>query len=442
MSIEPQKIPAIDIKQEQGHADSAYRKILGRLLPLLMICYILAYIDRQNIGFAKLQFMEDLGFSAALYGLGGGLFYLGYAAFEVPSNMMLKRVGTRLTLLRIMVGWGLVATLFAFMQTPVHFLVLRFLLGVAEAGFFPGVLLYISFWVPQRRRATFTAAFMAAMPISSVVSSPLSGAIMDGMDNVMGLAGWQWMFILQGVPSIIMAVVVYRMLPNSPVDAPWLTSAEKNVLQKELAEDIARKPGTTPTNFLAVLRDWRVYGIAGMSFALISCIAGIQLWSPTLISDAGVDDLMLLGGLVAVPPLLAVFAQQLNARHSDRQKERRWHAAIPMFIAGTGFAAIPILQGQLLPSMIGLIVISVGLFSATGPYWTLPSTLLAGTAAAGGIAVVTTIGGLGAFASSWIVGEIVERTGEPTSGLIYYSVLAFAGAILMLVSTRSQTSKR
>lgn len=417
-------------------ADAAYRKILFRILPLLVVCYILAYIDRQNIGFAKLQFMEQLGFSAAVYGLGGGLFYLGYSLFEVPSNLMLKRIGARATMLRIMVGWGLVATLFAFMQTPIHFYLLRFLLGVAEAGFFPGVLLYISFWVPRSRRAAFTAAFMAAMPISSVISAPLSGTIMESMGGLGGMAGWQWMFVIQGIPSVIMAFVVYRLLPNKPADATWLSNDEKSGLQAELDEDVKKAGEPAHPNFLAALANWRLYGLAAMSFALISSIAGLQLWLPTLIQGAGVSDLYQLGALAALPPLVAIFAQQFNARRSDRVQERRWHAAIPTFVAAAGFALIPVVQGNLIPSMACLMVISIGLYSATGPYWTLPSTQLPGSAAAGGIAIVTTIGGLGAFVSSWIVGIIVEWTGSPNSGLLYYAGLAAVGAFLMLLATK------
>lgn len=417
-------------------ADAAYRKIAARILPLLVVCYILAYIDRQNIGFAKLQFMDQLGFSAAVYGLGGGLFYLGYSLFEVPSNLMLKRIGARATMLRIMVGWGLVATLFAFMQTPVHFYILRFLLGVAEAGFFPGVLLYISFWVPRSRRATFTATFMAAMPISSVISAPLSGAIMESMGGIGGMAGWQWMFVIQGVPSVIMAFIVYRLLPNRPADAKWLSAEEKDGLQKELEADEQKAGHPTHPNFLAALTNWRLYGLAAMSFSLISSIAGLQLWLPTLIQGAGVTDLLQLGGLAALPPLVAIFAQQFNARRSDRAQERRWHAAVPTLVAAGGFSLIPFVQGNLILSIVCLTVISVGLYSATGPYWTLPSTQLSGAAAAGGIAIVTTIGGLGAFVSSWLAGILVEWTGSPNSGLLYYAGLSALGAVLMLLATK------
>lgn len=407
-----------------------------RLLPLLMICYILAYIDRQNIGFAKLQFMQELGFSAAVYGLGGGLFYLGYSLFEVPSNLMLKRIGARATLLRIMIMWGLVATLFAFMRSPLHFNALRFLLGVAEAGFFPGVLLYISYWVPRSRRASFTAAFMAAMPVSSVISAPLSGGIMESMNGFMGMSGWQWLFIIQGVPSILMAFVVYRLLPNLPGDASWLSDEEKKAVQRELDDDARTASATAHPNFIAALTNWRLYGLAAMSFSLISCIAGLQLWLPTLIRDAGVSDLFHLGMLAAIPPLIAIFAQQLNARRSDRKQERRWHAALPMVVASAGFALIPLVQGQLIPSLAFLVIISVSLYAATGPYWTLPSTQLQGDAAAGGIAIVTTVGGIGAFASSWLVGILVDLTGNQNAGLIYYAVLALTGAAVMLLATR------
>lgn len=416
-------------------ADSAYRKISARLLPLLMVCYVLAYIDRQNIGFAKLQFMQELGFSAAVYGLGGGLFYLGYSLFEVPSNLMLKHIGARATMLRIMIMWGIVATSFAFMLTPFHFYILRFLLGVAEAGFFPGVIFYISYWVPRSRRAAFTAAFMAAMPIAGVIGAPMSGAIMETMHGYIGLSGWQWMFIIQGLPSVAMALVVYRLLPDRPSDARWLTEQEKGALQDELAEEANSRSGVVHPNFLAALTNWRLYGLAAMAFSLISCIAGLQLWLPTLIREAGVTDLIQLGILAAIPPLVAIFTQQLNARRSDRLQERRWHAALPVFVAAAGFVAIPFVEGHLVLSMFCLVVIAVGLYSATGPYWTLPSTQLSGAAAAGGIALVTSIGSMGAFVSSWLAGLIIDWTGSPNSGLLYYAAVAAIGAVVMLLAT-------
>ncbi|MCP5144412.1 MAG: MFS transporter [Gammaproteobacteria bacterium] len=417
-------------------AEALFRKIGWRLLPILMLCYLLAYIDRQNVGFAKLEFMRDLGFGEAVFGLGGGLFYLGYSLFEVPSNLMLRRIGARATLLRIMLAWGICASLFAFMHTALHYYSLRFLLGVAEAGFFPGVLLYISFWIPPSRRAGFTAMFMAAMPLSGLIGSPVSGAIMQLTDGLWEMAGWQWMFILEGVPSVAMALVVYFVLADVPAKAKWLSPAEKSVLQAELDAEESQKQGKVPVHFREVLMNPRFYGLAAMSISLLACIAGLQLWLPSVIRAAGVNDLVHLGMYAAVPSLVAVAAQQFNARHSDRTMERRWHAAIPMLVAGAGFLVLPLLNGNLVASMLVLCLVSSGLLGATGPYWTLPSSMLAGSAAAGGIALVTTIGGLGAFVSSSVVGSINEWVGVGYAGLWFYSALAILGPVVMLASTQ------
>lgn len=417
-------------------SDALHRKIALRLLPILMVCYLLAYIDRQNIGFAKLEFMGDLGFSEAVFGLGGGLFYLGYCLFEVPSNLMLKKIGARATMLRIMCAWGVFSTLFAWMQSPEHFYILRFLLGVAEAGFFPGVLLYISFWVPPSRRASFTAMFMAAMPLSGLIGSPLSGAIMQASNGVLGWYGWQWMFVIQGIPSVIMGIIVYFILADNPDKAKWLNANEKSALKAELEAEEVVKRGKVDANFRQVLVNPRFYGLAAMSVSLIGCIAGLQLWMPSVIRAAGVDDVLQIGFLAAIPSVLAIVTQQLNARHSDRTMERRWHAALPMMMAGFCFLVLPVLQGNLLFSMLCLCLASIGLLSATGPYWTLPSAQLSGSAAAGGIALVTTVGGFGAFVASTVVGWINDTVGAGYAGLWFYAALALIGPVLMLISTK------
>jgi sugar phosphate permease len=425
-----------ELRTTDAVSAAMHRKIALRLLPILMVCYLLAYIDRQNVGFAKLEFMGDLGFSEAVFGLGGGLFYLGYSLFEVPSNLMLKKIGARATMLRIMTAWGICAALFAFMQSPAHFYILRFLLGVAEAGFFPGVLLYISFWVPPSRRAGFTAMFMAAMPLSGLIGSPLSGAIMQAFDGALGWQGWQWMFIIQGVPSIIMGVIVYFILTDSPDKAKWLGTQEKATLRAEMEAEEAVKRGRVDANFRQVLVNPRFYGLAAMSVSLLACIAGLQLWMPSVIRAAGVDNVLHIGLLAAIPSLLAIVTQQLNARHSDRAMERRWHAALPMVMAGLCFLVLPVLEGNLLVSMLCLSLTSIGLLSATGPYWTLPSAQLSGSAAAGGIALVTTIGGFGAFLASTAVGWINDAVGTGYAGLWFYAALALIGPVVMLISTR------
>lgn len=419
------------------NGDTVYRKIVVRTLPLLMIGYILNYIDRSNIGFAKLEFMGDLGITEAAFGLGAGLFYLGYSAFEIPSNMMLHKVGARLTLLRIMVCWGLVAAAFSLMTGPYSYYALRLLLGIAEAGFFPGVLLYISFWVPSSRRAGYTAMFMSSMAIAGIVGGPVSGLIMRGMDEVWGMHGWQWLFIIEGLPTVAMGFVIYYMLADNPADATWLSDYEKRILQQEFeTEDAAKaRTGTSHGHFGAALRDLRFYSMAGMSISLVAGAAGLQIWLPTVIRNSGVTDYFHVGLLAAVPFICAVVVQQLVARHSDRVQERRWHAAIPTMISACGWLALTQVHDNLLLAMIVLTVIACGYMGATGPFWAMPSKYLSGTAAAGGLALIAMLGGVGSFFSPTIVGWLASNLGSITYGYAYYGSLLIVGPLIMLYGT-------
>lgn len=417
--------------------DIVYRKIVGRLLPILMICYILNYLDRSNIGFAKLEFVTDLKMSEAVFGLGAGLFYLGYSAFEIPSNLILNRIGARLTLLRIMVCWGVCATAFAFMQTASHYYVLRLLLGIAEAGFFPGVLLYISFWIPASRRAGFTAMFMSAMALSGIIGGPLSGFVMHYMEGLAGLRGWQWMFIVEGAPSIVMAFVVYYVLSDKPADAKWLSADEKLILQAEFETEASERKRSVGGHhdFGAALRDLRFYSMAGMSIALIAGAAGLQLWLPTVIKQSGVTNVAHVGLLAALPFIVAVVVQQLVARRSDRMQERRWHAAIPTLVGAAGWVVLTQVDHVLPLAMLALTMIAAGYMGATGPFWAMPSHYLGGTAAAGGLALIAMLGGIGSFVSPAIVGWLGTGGGGLKLGYLYYATLLTAGPLIMLYGT-------
>ena len=422
---------------DQEASDRLYRKIVGKLLPLLMIAYILNYIDRSNIGFAKLQFMPDLGMTEAMFGLGAGLFYLGYSLWEIPSNLILRKYGARITLARIMICWGLVSAAFMFMTTPMHYYILRILLGIAEAGLFPGILLYISFWIPASRRAGFTAMFMSSMAIASIIGGPLSGFIMHYFEGVAGMRGWQWMFLIEGLPAAFMGIVVFYKLVDKPTQAKWLTEKEKQLLQAEFdAEDQVRKTEVGGHhNFLSALRDLRFYSMAGMSMCLVAGGAGLQIWMPTIIRESGVSNVWNVGLLSALPFVFAVIVQQLVARHSDRVQERRWHAAIPTFIAAIGWVLLTQINHNLILSMIALTIIACGFMGATGPFWAMPSRYLAGTAAAGGLALIAMLGGVGAFFSPAIVGLIASHTGSFKFGYLYYAVLMVVGPAIMLYGT-------
>lgn len=324
-------------------ADATYRKVLCRIMPFMMLCYIVSFIDRANIGFAKLHFISDLKFNDAIYGVGAGIFYVGYILFEVPSNMLLHKRGVRQTLLRIMVLWGILSTCMAFMLTANHFYIMRFLLGAAEAGMFPGMLLYLTYWVPLNRRARFNALFTASIPLAGMIGGPLSGWIMHTFEGVAGMKGWQWMFIIEGSPAVLLGVVAYFYLQDGPASAKWLTPEQKTIIAEDLAASGgAKKASSGDHSFLSALRDPKLYWLTGMGVAVLVSTGGVFFWLPTIIRKSGVENVMTIGLMSVVPFLIALVVQYLNARHSDKTGERRWHVAIPAFVAAQPLSLIHI----------------------------------------------------------------------------------------------------
>jgi len=425
---------------DQAIREATYRKITWRLIPLLIVGYVFAYLDRSNIGFARVQMLADLGFSEVVYGLGAGLFYIGYSAFEIPSNLLMKRVGARLTFARIMILWGVISASFALVSGSTMFFSLRFLLGCAEAGFFPGVLLYITFWIPAERRARFTAMFMSAMVVSGLIGGPISGAIMGNLDGTANLRGWQWLFLIEGMPSIVLGLLVLVWLKDRPAQAGWLTTAEKAVVHADLErEKAAAAPAgiRISTTLGDAFRDYRIYVLGSMSIALISGIGGLSFWLPTILHGAGIEDLTLLGVLAGIPYLVALVAQQWVARHSDRTGERRWHVATCAAICGVAWLLLPLFASQPWVSLGLLALACCGAFGSTGPFWSMPSAYLSGTAAAGGIAIVTTVGSIFAFVSPIIVGRATDLTGTLAAGQVYYGVLFLLAAVILLLGTRA-----
>ena len=418
-----------------------YRKIAWRIIPFLMMCYVFAYLDRSNIGLAKLVLSKQLGFNEAVYGLGAGLFYLGYCLFEVPSNLLLKRVGARLVFMRIAIFWGLVSAAFAFIRRAEHFYLLRLLLGAAEAGFFPGVLFYLASWAPAARRAQFTAVFMSSMALAGLIGGPISGWLMTTANGLGAMQGWQWMFLLEGIPACLLGILAYFILVDSPSDARWLSDRERQVVRLDLERDNARLDTTVPTTFAAALKNPKIYFLGAMSISLIAAIGGISLWLPSILHRAGVTDIGRLGLLSSIPYAVAIASQQYVARRSDRHRERRWHAAIPALIGGAGWLLLPMVSTQPSLSLLCLTVVAAGTFGATGPFWSMPSAYLRGTAAAGGIAVITTFGGIAAFLSPIIVGWAADKTGSLVFGQYFYGALLVCGAVLLLVGTRNKPSE-
>ena len=417
--------------------DRTYRIVFWRLMPLLMLCYILNYLDRSNIGLAKLVFMKDLGMPEAAYGLAGGAFYLGYIALGVPVNMALGRIGARKGLLMIMLSWGIFSALLAFIETPLHFYVLRFLIGVSETGFLPAVLLYLSRWVPQSQRARFNGNFLAAIAVAGLLGGPIGGYILSHADGMLGLRGWQLLFLIEGLPASVMGIVIYLNLKESPSDAPWLDLSQKRQIENDLARPPAKHLAPHGALRLA-LKDRRFWALVAIAMAGSIGTSGIGLWLPTIIHETGVEDIMTIGALSAVPYAVAIVIQFLNARHSDRTGERRWHAAGPLMIAAAGWGIMPFLAHAPWASIAVMTLVAAATFAFTGPFWSMPTVVLSGTGAAGGLGFITTMLGLGSFVSPVLVGWLSDRTHAFAAGEFFYaSALLLGGAMLIVATTKS-----
>lgn len=421
-------------------AQRTFARVKWKILPLLMICYVLALIDRNVIGFAKLGFMVDLGFREVVYGIGAGIFFVGYILFEIPSNLMLQRIGFRKTVLRIMIMWGLACAAFAMMTSETMFYTLRFMLGVAEAGFFPGVLLFLTLWIPRNRRASVTAMFMAAIPISGMIGGPLAGAIMQHLDGLFGLKGWQILFLVAGLPACVMGVVTYLLLDNSPKEAKWLSEQERQLILDELAADDSSN-ANEHHSLWGAFKDKRVYVLAFTALAVFSGAVAAAFWVPTIIRRTGVTDLFHVGLLSALPFMVGMFAQYFVGRHSDKVMERRWHVAVCLSISATGWLVLAMLQPNTTISVILLIIATASVLGATGPFWTLPGSLLTGKAAAGSIALVTTLAGVGNVFMPAIVGALIDITGSMAASQVAYGVLMLVGAATIVIGTPPEAGK-
>jgi ACS family tartrate transporter-like MFS transporter len=374
--------------------DAIYRKVCRRIIPLMIVLYLVSFLDRVNIGFAALTMNQDLGFSPSVYGWGAGIFFFGYFLFEVPSNIILEKIGARIWICRIMVTWGIVSSAMALVQGVASFYTLRFLLGVAEAGFLPGMILYLTYWFPAAQRARFIALFMAAVPLASVVGAPISGWII-GIDGAYGLKGWQWLFIIEGLPSCILGLLVLLLLPDGPARARFLTAEEREVIAGLLARDRATNPYVRHHALLPALLDSRVLLLSLVYFGIVIGLYGIGLWLPQIVKGMGFSDVEI-GLIVALPYLASAAAMIAWGRHSDRRNERIWHVALPCLASAAGFLASIALQSSVV-QLCALGVAAVGIYAALGPFWATPSLFLGSTAAAGGIALINSIGNLGGF---------------------------------------------
>jgi MFS transporter, ACS family, tartrate transporter len=413
------------------------RKITGKLLPLLCICFMAAFLDRVNVGFARAELVAELGMSDAVYGFGAGLFFIGYFIFEVPSNLILERVGARIWIARIMVVWGIVSACMLFVQSTTSFYVLRFLLGAAEAGFFPGVIFYITQWFPTAYRSRAVAIFMTATVLSGIVGGPLSGALLE-MDGTLGLRGYQWLFLVEALPSIALGVVVFFKLPNGPHDARWMNADEREWLQTRLASDFARQNAGPQMTLLQALTDRRVLLLSLVYFLMVVSAYGLDFFMPTLLKQSFPTAAPLtIGLLAACPPLFALIVMVLYGRSSDRRGERRWHYAWAVWWAGAGLilASLPV------PPLVAVIAMALavsGRWSSIAPFWGLATAFLSGTAAAGAIAMINSVGNLGGFAGPYLMGWFKDLTGSYESGLRILAGAALLSGVLVIAAFRKQ----
>jgi len=413
--------------------EATYRKLTWRLVPFLFLCYIVAYLDRVNVGFAKLQMLGDLQFSETVYGLGAGIFFLGYFLFEVPSNIILHKVGARVWIARIMLTWGVLSSAMMFVATPLQFYVLRFLLGLAEAGFFPGIILYLTYWFPAARRGRIVALFMTAVAIAGVIGGPLSGLIVKSMDGMHGWRGWQWMFLLEGIPSILVGLVTLGFLDDRIADAKWLSGPEKTLINSAVSHE---QQGKSTHGLGQVFNNGKVWLMGLIYFCFVMGLYGIGFWLPTLVKALGIKDLMDVGLLSAIPYAFAAVAMVLIGRSSDRSGERRWHIAIPGFLGAAGLVLSVTFADNPVLAMAALTLGTVGILSTLPLFWSLPTAFLGGTAAAAGIAMINSLGNLAGYLSPTLVGIIKDATHSTNNGMYMLAGCLVLGSALTLSVSR------
>jgi D-galactonate transporter len=406
-------------------------------MPFLFVCYVFAYVDRVNVGFAKLQMQQDLSMSDAVYGVGAGIFFLGYFIFEIPANMMMQRLGARLWLGPIMVLWGLVAACTMFVRSATSFYVLRFVLGIVESGFFPGVILYLTYWYTREHRAKMVAAFMAANPVSGVLAGPISGAILAFASGVGGLRAWQWLFLLEGIPSILAGVVTIFFLDDNPSSARWLTSEERGLLLNRLQEeeDAKRSGGESRHRLIDAFKSGQVWLLCVVYFGFVMGNYGLWFWLPQMIKDTLTRDPWKIGLVSVIPWASAAIVMVVYAHHSDVTGERRWHVALAGILGCAAFAAsrLPGISGVL--GLVAITFAAIAVMCAQSTFWALPTAILSGSAAAVGIAWINSVGNLAGYVSPFVIGEILDATGSMTLALLVVSASCLiAGLVVLLVA--------
>jgi ACS family tartrate transporter-like MFS transporter len=421
---------------ELGHR--TLRKVRGRLMPLIVLLYFVAYLDRNNVGFAKLTMSEDIGLSAAAYGLGAGMFFIGYALLEIPSNAGMYRFGARKWIARILISWGIFATAMALVNGETSFYVIRFLLGAAEAGFFPAILFYLTLWFPAPQRVLVLGIFILAQPVSNALGAPVSGLLLQ-MEGVAGLHGWQWLYIVEGIPAILLGLLTPVLMTDKPGHAHWLAADEREWLTRTMDEELSHRQKGQPHHFLAGLKDSRTIAYSALYFGLVCGIYGLGLWLPTIVSALGKFNTTEVGFIVAIPYTIAAVFVYYWGRRSDRTGNRVLHASISMVMAAVGLvAAGSLVQVNAILAMIALTLAAMGIYSAIAPFLAMPSTALVGAAAAAGLAMVNSLGNLGGFVAPYIVGVLNDATGDNRSGLLFLAACLAVTAVATYLYARKR----
>jgi ACS family phthalate transporter-like MFS transporter len=420
-------------RQAQGPATAAgseshlYRKVILRIIPFIFVCYVLNYIDRVNVSFAKLQFQGDLSLSDASYGLGVGLFYVGYILFEVPSNLLLQKIGARKTITRIMCLWGLISMAMAFVTRPAEFYLARVLLGAAEAGFFPGVILYLTFWFPNRLRARVMSFFVLAIAVSGMVGGPISGVIMQQLGGFLGLRSWQWLFLIEGTLPVVMGVAAFFVLDDYPRDAAWLSAGEKELLTANLSIEKRSESHSGLQALLFALRRPMLWMATFGYFSVTWAGTVLNFWTPTIIQRSGVGNVFLVGLLSAVPYTVGAIGMLVLCQNSDRSLERHWHFFAAVFMAGCAAVAIAFSTSNAFLSIACLAMLAIGYLSAIALFWTIPTSFLSEKEQPGGIAFISSVGQIGSLLAPVLFGYVSDRTGSLTTGVSVVALVLIAG---------------
>ncbi|HVV42141.1 MAG TPA: MFS transporter [Nitrobacter sp.] len=417
---------------------STIRAISWRLIPFLVLAYFFSYLDRVNLGFAALTMNAELKFTPLVFSWGAGIFFIGYFIFEVPSNLALEKFGASRWIARIMVTWGVISALMALVGGEWSFYVLRFLLGVAEAGFFPGIILYLTYWYPAEYRARFLAMFAIAVPVSTVVGAPISGLLL-GLDGAMGLKGWQWLFIIEGIPSVLLGIVTWFYLTDRPAKADWLTAEQKAWLSRRLEGEAAARQAAQHLTLGQALSSPKVIALSLVYFGFVAALYGMQFWLPQIVKAFGFSNAQT-GFVVAVPYLLGTIAMILWARHSDATRERVAHVGLPLLLTAVALGIAGYATSETV-MMIAIVVAAIGVFCTFGVFWTLPTAWLSGTAAAGAIALINSIGNLAGFGGPYLVGWVKETTGSGSAGLLVLAVLPLIAGILVFIGNHRTASE-